>query len=132
MSLTWTSRPAVPGISVAFGLHAEGCAVSQSSSRHISPLLVVQDGSGDGVVDSTQDGGGNAPVPGKKPAMEQLVRSGTRAPTGTMAADEERADLAKSSSTAVQRHHRRWPGQRVVGPIIGWVCWLVVSTPITL
>jgi raffinose synthase len=79
------------------------------------------DGSGDGVASSTVDASGDAPVPGKKPAMEQLVRSGTRAPTGTLAADEERADLAESSGVGVQRQPIRWPGQRVVGPVIGLI-----------
>ena len=79
----------------------------------------VQDGSGDGVASSTVDASGDAPAPGKKPAMEQLLRSGSRAPTGTLAADEERADLAESSGAALQRQPFRWPGQRVVGPVIG-------------
>lgn len=82
-------------------------------------MLHMQDGSGDGVASSTVDASADAPVPGKKPAMEQLVRAGTRAPTGTLAADEERADLAESSGAAVQRQPIRWPGQRVVGPVIG-------------
>lgn len=68
---------------------------------------------------SSDDGSGSALAPGKPPALDQLTQAGRRAPTGTLAADEERADLAKSGSAAVQRPHRRWPGQRVVGPIVG-------------
>lgn len=40
-----------------------------------------------------------------------------RVATGTLAADEERNNLVKAGSVAVQK--RRWPGQRLVGPIVG-------------
>lgn len=41
-----------------------------------------------------------------------------RVATGTLAADEERKDVVKAGTAAIQK--RRWPGQRLVGPIVGW------------
>jgi len=72
---------------------------------------------------ASADGAG----PGKPAAADMQMRQRARAATGTMAVDEQRASLAKAASTKVERSQRRWPGQRVVGPVIGCASHCVVT-----
>jgi len=83
----------------------------------------------------SKDGAGGNPGPSasatleepptkmKPPAADQLKLQKQRVATGTLAADEERKDVVKAGTAAIQK--RRWPGQRLVGPIVGLIVAII-------